>query len=780
MLGRLAYFCFRRRWYVLIAWIVVFVGLGAASGAAGSNFRTDFRLPSTESREGFDLLAKGNDEQGYPGQIVFHADAGVNDPAVQSAMTKFFTNIDGFQRNGHKIRITSPYGPAGQSQVASTGSEAGKLAYAQVDFPRELSQAEMQSLAKDIKAAAPTGINGVTIEYGGDPFGEFKPPSSELLGLTFAIFILIVSFGSILAMGLPIGVALAGIGSGVAITTLLSHTVTMPDFTTTLAAMIGLGVGIDYALFIVTRYREGIHQGWTPERSTAVAIDTAGRAVLFAGITVVISLLGMFLMGLAFVRGLAIGASVTVLMTMLASLTLLPALLAFAKHRVELTRWRGLISVTVFALGLLFVGLKLAPVGLAFIFLAVLILLASIAVKPLRQEVPRRAIKPIRETFWYRWSRVVQHRPWRAAAAGLAILVVLLLPVTQLRLGFSDHGNDPSDQTTRKAYDLLATGFGPGSNGPLFLVTELANGANPAVIDKVTQAVQNTPGVAAAIARPAAEGSDIASWFVLPTTSPQDEATSTLVHHLRDDVLPTATAGTGAKVLVTGSVAANIDFADYLGRRLPLFFGAVLALSFILLMTVFRSILVPLKAVIVNLLSIGAAYGVVVAVFQWGWASSLIGVGKGGPIDAWAPMMLFAIVFGLSMDYEVFLLSRIREEYDRTGDNATAVADGLAATARVITAAAAIMVFVFGSFLLEIARPIKLFGLGLALAVLLDATVVRMVLVPATMELLGDRNWWFPRWLDKLLPRLNVEGHVATDLDRELADLVEEEVTRPT
>jgi RND superfamily putative drug exporter len=780
MLGSLALFCYRRRRFVLLGWVVIFVGLLASSLLAGPNFHTEFRLPNTESRHGFDLLTKGHDEQGFPGQIVFLADAGVNDPAVKSAMSDFFTRISTFQRNGHQIRVSSPYDPAGQRQVASAGSQAGKLAYAQVDFPTALSQPEVQAIGKDVKAAAPRGVAGLSIEYGGDPFGEFKPPSSETLGLTFAIFILIVSFGSILAMGLPIGVALAGISSGVFITTLLSHALSMPDFTTTLAVMIGLGVGIDYALFIVTRYREGIHQGWTPERSTVVAIDTAGRAVIFAGTTVVISLLGMFLMGLSFVRGLAVGASVTVLMTMLASITLLPALLGFAKHRMELTRWRGLISVSIFALGLLFVGLKVPAVGVAFIFLSILTLLASFAIKPMRREVPRRAVKPIRDTLWYKWSRIVQHRPWRAALGGLAILVILLVPVTQLRLGFSDHGNDPSSQTTRKAYDLLAAGFGPGSNGPLFLVTDLPAGTDPALLDKITTAVKSTPGIASAAARPADAGGTIVSWFVVPTTAPQDEATTTLVHHLRDEVLPTLTAGTNVKVLVTGSVAANIDFSDFISRRLPIFIGAVLALSFILLMTVFRSLLVPLKAVIVNLLSIGAAYGVVVAVFQWGWGAGLIGVGKGGPIDAWAPMMLFAIVFGLSMDYEVFLLSRIREEYDRTGDNATAVADGLATTARVISAAAAIMVFVFGSFLLEVERPIKLFGLGLAVAVLLDATVVRMVLVPATMELLGDRNWWFPRWLDKILPKLNVEGHVATDLDRELADLVEQEATRPT
>jgi RND superfamily putative drug exporter len=377
MLGRLALFCYRRRRFVLIAWVVIFFGLGAASGVAGSNFHTEFRLPNTESRAGFDLLAQGNDEQGSPGQIVFHSDAGVTDPAVQGPMTAFFTEIGTFQRGGHQIRVVSPYDPAGENQIASVGPQAGQLAYALVNFPHELSQGDMQAIAKDIKDAAPT-VPGLTIEYGGDPFSEFKPPSSETLGLTFAIFILIVSFGSILAMGLPIGVALAGIGSGVAITTLLSHTLSMPDFTTTLAVMIGLGVGIDYTLFIVTRYREGIHHGWTPERSTVVAIDTAGRAVLFAGTTVVISLLGMFLMGLSFVRGLAVGASVTVLMTMLASITLLPALLGFAKHRIELTRWRGLISVSIFALGLLFVGLKLPAVGLGFIFLSILTLLASI------------------------------------------------------------------------------------------------------------------------------------------------------------------------------------------------------------------------------------------------------------------------------------------------------------------------------------------------------------------------------------------------------------------
>ncbi|MEZ5409533.1 MAG: MMPL family transporter [Acidimicrobiales bacterium] len=350
---------------------------------------------------------------------------------------------------------------------------------------------------------------------------------------------------------------------------------------------------------------------------------------------------------------------------------------------------------------------------------------------------------------------MVQHRPWPAAIGGLALLLVLASPVLSLRLGFSDEGNYPADTTTRKAYDLLAQGFGPGFNGPLLVASDGVTG-QPDVIDEVTAALSADPGVAAVIPV-VAPGSPITLWQVLPTTAPQDEATDRLVHHLRDDVIDPIEARAGVDLPLTGIVASNIDFADFMARRMPLFFAGVLSLSFLLLLSVFRSVLVPLKAVIVNLLSIGAAYGVVTAVFQWGWAKELVGIGQGGPIEAWVPMMMFAIVFGLSMDYEVFLLSRMREEYDRTGDNATAVADGLASTARVITAAAAIMVFVFGSFLLESDRSIKLFGVGLATAVLLDATVVRMLLVPALMELLGKVNWWLPAWLDRIIPRLEIE-----------------------
>jgi RND superfamily putative drug exporter len=770
VLEQLARFCFLRRRLVLAVWLAVLVGVGILQGAIGSNFRTEFRLPNTESKRGFEILQQNFPQRqtsGADASIVFKADQGVDDPAVKAAMTSMFDGL----RSLRGIEITSPYSPEGARQIA----ENGKIAYAAIGFPLNYSQGDFTAAGNRARALLPKDVPGLQVELGGEAFATFAPPSSETVGLVCAIFILLLAFGSVLAVGLPIGVALFGIGSGVALVTLASHFTSMPDFTTQLAATIGLGVGIDYALFIVTRYREGLHHGLDPERAVVTALGTAGRAVIFAGITVVISLLGMLLMGLAFVRGLAIGASVTVAMTALASITLLPALLGFAKHRIEVTRWRGLIAVVFLALALLAIGVKVPVLALPFAALAIVTIGASFAVPSLRREVPRRVAKPLRQTFWYRWSRLVQHRPWPMMLLGLGLLVLLALPVLRLRLGFSDTGNYAKDTTTRRAYDLTVEGFGPGFNGPLILATTLPPGSNwQPTLDRVTHDVAATPGVVFATppqvndpANPTA-----AQWVVMPSTTPQDAATGGLVNRLRGEVLPAATAGSALDVAVTGNVAAQLDFADYLGNRMPLFFGAVLALSFLLLMAVFRSVLVPLKAVIVNLLSIGAAYGVVVATFQWGWGRLLLGTGEGGPIEAWAPMMMFAIVFGLSMDYEVFLLSRMREEFDRTGDNATAVADGLATTARVITAAAAIMVFVFGSFLLEQNRQIKLFGVGLAVAVLLDATVVRMVLVPATMELLGNRNWWIPRWLDRLLPKLNVEGHGVTgaELTTGLAD----------
>ena len=752
-LARFGRTCHDRRWYVLAAWILALVILGGTLGGVGSGFSTEFSLPDVESADGFDLLEEHFDGvgAGVTGTIVFEADRGVMDPSVRQPMEQFLGAVEELP----DVLITSPYADApGPMRVSPDGT----VAYADVELPEDVSLEDALDVRDQIEAVMPQ-IDGARIELGGQVFADFEPPSSELLGLAFAVVILIVAFGSVIAMGLPIGTALAGLGVGVTSISLLSKFVEMPEFTTTIAVMIGLGVGIDYALFIVTRYREERHKGLSETAATATAINTAGRAVLFAGTTVVISLLGMLTMGLAFVNGLAIGAATVVFVTMIASVTLLPALLGFVGQRVEVTRWRGVIAAGLIAVAMLGAGLGLDVLAIAFP-LAVVVLVAGFFVGPLKRELPHRPPKPVERTLAHRWSRVIQRRPWPAVVLGTVGLLVLALPVLSLHLGFSDEGNYPEDSTTRQAYDLLADGFGPGFNGPLLLVTELPEGASPTTLDTVSQALTSTDGVAlASPAQPNDPTSPTAAvWQVVPETAPQDKVTADLVHDLRDDVLPAATEGSGLDVLVTGNVAVNVDFSTYLAQRLPYFLVAVLTLSFVLLMVVFRSLLVPLKAVIMNLISMGAAYGLVVAVFQWGWLAGVFGVDATGPIEPFIPMMLFAIVFGLSMDYEVFLLSRVKEEYDNGASNEKAVADGLAKTARVITAAAAIMVVVFGSFLLESDRVVKLMGFGLAIAVLLDATVVRMVLVPATMELLGDRNWWLPKWLQRILPKVNIEG----------------------
>jgi RND superfamily putative drug exporter len=767
--ARIGRWCFQWRILVVALWIVVLsVGIGILT-SVGTSSRSEFELPDVESRRGTDILEDdfGGQGAGIAGTIVFRADQGVDAPEVRSAMEELFAKVDDMSIDGGDLRVASPYSDEGARQISNRGADAGKIAYADVEMPSDIDQEDAMALSDDIKDDIPH-IQGVQVELGGSIFAEFEAPSSELLGLAFAIVILILAFGSVLAMGLPVGVALFGIGVGTILAGFLSHLVTMPDFATTLGVMIGLGVGIDYALFIVTRYRENLHAGHDAERATVVAVDTAGRAVVFAGTTVVIALLGLIIMQMSFVTGLAVGAATVVAVTMVASLTLLPALLGFAGRRVELTRWRGLVAAGLLALAMVGVALGFPPLTIGIpIAVAVLLVGSSPRLWPsqrrlwrgwsrLRGEVQRRQ-RPPRETAAYRWSRAIQHHPWRAFVIGAVVLVFLALPIFGMRLAFSDEGNFPENTTTRQAYDLLADGFGPGFNGPLVLASEVPAGTDQAAAERVTQALGDTEGIEFASPAQFNGAGNAVMWRVVPTTAPQDAATTDLVHHLRDDVLPTATQGTGLDPAVTGSVAIGVDFSEYLADRLPYLFLAVLGLSFLLLMAVFRSVLVPLKAVVMNLLSIGAAYGVVVAAFQWGWAGPLLNIDS-APIEPFIPMMLFAIVFGLSMDYEVFLLSRVREEWLRTGDSHTSVADGLAVTARVITAAAAIMVFVFGSFLLENDRTIKLFGTGLATAVLLDATIVRMLLVPATMELLGDRNWWLPRWLDRVLPRVAVEG----------------------
>ena len=758
MFSRLGSWCHDHRKVVVGLWVALLFVANGVAGGIGDAYRQDFTLEGFEATDGFALIeSEFADGSGSPqsGQIVFEATQGVTDPAVQAAMEAMFAEIAAVD---DVLAVQSPYAPGGEFQIASQGDAAGTIAYATVFLPEDIDFTRAAEIGDEVREATPA-VDGLRVELGGFLFAEFEQPSSELFGLAFAVVILIVAFGSVLAMGLPVGVALFGIGLGGAFVILASHVLEVPDFAPFVGLMIGLGVGIDYALLIVTRYREQLHAGHDIRESIGIAMNTAGRSVVFAGATVVISLLGMLLMGIGFVGGLGVTASLTVAATVAASITLLPALLGFAGTNIERTKWRGLVAAGFVALALVGAGLELPGLILAGMGLAVLTLVAGFFVAPLQREVAHRPPKQRRETVAYRWSRVIQHRPWTSALAASVVLLVLAVPVLSLRLGFSDESNFAEDTTTKHAYNLIVEGFGKGSTGPVYLVASVDGAEQLGALSAVNDAVAADPEVVSVLGPQPNDPANPTAvrWLVTPTGGPQDEATTQLVNRLRSDVLPPVEQAAGVDVLVSGAVAGNVDMSTFMGERTPVFFGAVLTLSFLLLMVVFRSLLVPLKAVIMNLLSIGAAYGVIVALFQWGWLSDLTGV-QPGPIETWVPMMLFAVVFGLSMDYEVFLLSRVREEWHRTGDSRTSVADGLAATAKVITAAAAIMVVVFGSFMLEFERTMKMMGTGLATAILFDATIVRMILVPATMELLGDRNWWLPRWLDRLLPNLDVEG----------------------
>jgi putative drug exporter of the RND superfamily len=752
-LFRLGRWSFDNRRRVLTGWIVAVIAIFVIGGIVGSGFDATNRIPDSESGRGSDVLASEFDGagSGLTGSIVFTSERTIDDAGIREAMQAWFAEVDAFE----EVTVLSPYSGPGNGEI----TDDRRIAFAQLEFGADVTDEESPLIAKDIKALEPA-IDGLRVEYGGVSLVEFEPPESELIGVAFAIFVLILAFGSVLAMGLPISVAVFGVASGVGTVILLSNFTGGPSFVTTMAVMIGLGVGIDYALFIVTRFREGLHLGLSPSEAVGASLDTAGRAVLFAGTTVVISLLGLMVIGLPFVTAIGVSMSTTVLTTMLASVTLLPAMLGFAQHRVEVTRWRGLISAGLAALGLLAVGLKLDPViSTVPLVLAVVVILAGFVSPRLKAEVKRRPPKPVPQTWAYRFSRFVQSRPWTIALGGTAILLAISIPLLDIRLGFADESNFAEDTTTRQAYDLLAEGFGPGFNGPLLATVEISNPGDAASVGALASSINSTAGVADVFGPIPNDPANPSAFLlrIIPTSGPQEQATEALVGTLRNDVIPAATAGTGLDVNITGFVAVGVDFSDYLASRTPLFFTAVLALSFILLTMVFRSLLIPLKAVIMNLLSISAAYGVMVALFQWGWFSGITGIEQ-APVEPWMPMMLFAIVFGLSMDYEVFLLSRVKEDYDRTQDSSDSVANGLASTARVISAAAAIMVVVFGSFLLEDNRQIQMFGTGLAAAIALDASLVRMLLVPATMELLGSRNWWIPAWLDRLLPQISVEG----------------------
>lgn len=767
MYSSLARFCYRHPWRVLLAWLLLIVVAAGVAGRLGAAYGGTPAARDAESNRGADILNEHFGRIGavISGRIVFRAEQGVNDPAVRSAMAGLFEQVEAIDG----VAVGSPYDPDGARRMAARGSEARRIAYADIDTAAGTAANEAADIGAEIEhliqASGLRSTDGVQVEIGGAWLAERDPPESEAIGLAFAVFVLILAVGSVVAMGMTVGTALVGVAVGVAGIVVLSNLLTVPEFAPTLGLMIGIGVGIDYALFIVTRFREWVDRGLGREDAMAAALDTAGRSVIFAGATVVVSLLGLLLMGLPFVAGLGLSAATTVAVVMAASVTLLPATVGLVGERVMTTRVRGVAVSALLGLVLLGVGtgaprpLVAAPAALA--------LLAAVAGSfgssrnPLRRVLRHREPKPLRETGWYRLSRVVQSRPWLFAVGGTVVLLVLAAPVLGLRLGFSDEGNFAEDTTTHRAYDLISEGFGPGANGPLLVVAKASGPQQLAAFGGLSRALNRTEGVAfASPALPSPDG-QAAVIRVQPTTGPQDAATEDLVHRMRNEIVPQALNGTGLDALVAGQVAFNIDISDYLAGRIPIFFAAVLGASFLLLTAVFRSLVVPLKAVIMNMLSIGAAYGVAVAVFQWGWLGGLLGV-EPAPIEPFIPMMLFAILFGLSMDYEVFLLSRMKEEYERTGDPVNSVADGLAATARVITAAAAIMVVVFGSFVLEDNRVIRLFGFGLATAIAIDATLVRMLIVPSTMELLGARNWWLPRWLDRIIPNLRIEGELAS------------------
>ncbi len=712
MLDRLARSCYRHRRLVVLAWVGALVLVSFLSKTAGGKDTTNFSLPGTESQQALDLLkAKFPARSGDTADIVFAAPGAGGVDAVRG---RIVAAVAAAQRaNPHISGIVSPFDPQGARQVSADRH----IAFAEVNLDvisNDLPKSAGPAIEAATKGAARPGPD-LQLAFGGFLFASRTPPGgTEAVGLLAGVLILLIAFGSLLAMAMPLFIAVFSIVIGLGFIALLANVMEIATFTNLITAMIGIGVGIDYALFIVTRYRQGLHDGLAPEDAIATASATSGRAVLFAGCTVVIALMGMFLMGLSFVNGLAVGAAFAVLIAMAASVTLLPAMLGFAGRNID------------------------------------------------KFHVPRlhatTSTSQAREGFWFRWSRTIQRRPWPFAVAALALLLVLAFPATRLKLGFPDAGNDPKGTTTRTAYDLLAKGFGPGYNGPLIVAVSLPKPGDLAVAQRLDAALRADPGTAAVSpVQPNSSATPTAAVItVTPRTAPQDGATGTWVRHIRRDVIKPVVAGTGVVAKTTGNASFNIDVTKKLSSRLPLFFGAVIALSFLLLMAVFRSVLVPLKAAVMNLLSIGAAFGVLVAVFEWGWGASVIGVAK-QPIASFSPMMLFAILFGLSMDYEVFLLSRVKEEHDRTGNNALAVADGLAATARVITAAAAIMVTVFFTFLFQSDAVAKLFGLGLGVAILIDATVVRMVLVPATMELLGEANWWLPGWLRRALPQLRVD-----------------------
>jgi RND superfamily putative drug exporter len=756
---KLARWSTTHRLYIAIGWVVLLIGVNViAQSGGGASYSNNFTLPKSDAQRASDLLARSFPAQaGDRDTIVFKTESGsVQAPAVRNHMSALFDKVSGLP---HVSGVISPYAA---DQAGKAISANGQIAFATVVFDEKANELPKSAGEKVLKTAEAARTPSLQIELGGQAIEQTQQEGfgiTTAVGLLAAIVVLLITFGSLIAMGLPIVTALFGLGTGLGLIALFTHVVDTPNFSSELAAMIGLGVGIDYSLFIVTRFREAYS---TPgptfgdvRESVVQSMDTAGRAVLFAGCTVVIALLGMMLLSVDFLYGVAISASIGVLLVMLGSLTLLPALLTFAGGRL---------------------------------------------VRPGRRARKRgaQATDARHGGTWLRWSGFVQRHSWTIATASVLVMLVIAAPATALRLGSSDASNDPVHTTTYKAYQLLAEGFGKGFNGPLLLVAQVPNhtrqattqGAQPitppsasgkAAVEELRGAIAGGAGVAAVAPAKFNPAGNVATISVYPTSSPQEYKTTQLVTHLRNQTIPPVEARTGMHVYVGGITAGSVDFAAVLAKKLPLFIGVVVLLSALLLMVVFRSLVIPLQAAVMNLLSIGASLGVIVVVFQWGWVDGLMGV-KGGPIESFIPVMLFAIVFGLSMDYEVFLVSRIHEQWARGSDSRRAVGEGLALTGRVVTAAAAIMICVFLSFMLGESRVIKEFGLSLASAVFLDAVIVRCLLLPAVLNILGDLTWKIPAWLDRSLPRLNIEGsttHLSPADEAELARLASEKKPVP-
>jgi RND superfamily putative drug exporter len=756
---KLARWSTTHRLYIVIGWIVLIFAVNTLAQSAGTEYSNNFTLPNSDAQRAADLLQHSFPTQaGDRDQIVFRVSNGsVLDPAIRQRMSATFRQIEQLP---HVAGVVSPYEGAAAGKAISANQ---KIAFATVVFNEKANLLPESAPERVVKAAEAARQPGLQVELGGQAIEATEQEGfglSTAVGLLAAIVVLLLTFGSLLAMGLPIVTALFGLGTGLGVIALFTHVVDTPNFSSELAAMIGLGVGIDYSLFILTRFREayiqpGPTQGQVRE-SVVQAMDTAGRAVLFAGTTVVIALLGMMLLGVDFLYGVAISASIGVLLVMLASLTLLPALLTLVGARLARPgrRARRKASKAAAGNGAIADGV-----------------VANGATNGVRAAGAGRV--------WLRWSAFVQSHA-RAIAVGATLLMLLIAaPALALRLGSSDAGNDPAGTTTHRAYELLAEGFGEGFNGPLQVAVRLPHRGDTAALAELEHAIAKADGVVAVTPARVNPSGEVATISVYPHSSPQAYATSQLVTRLREDVIPPVAARTGLVAYVGGVTAGAVDFATVLGHKLPLFIGVVVLLSALLLMLVFRSLVIPLQAAFMNLLSIGASLGVIVVVFQWGWVQSLMGVSP-GPIESFIPVMLFAIVFGLSMDYEVFLVSRIHEQWTRTKDNERAVGEGLALTGRVVTAAAAIMVCVFLSFMLGENRVIKEFGLSLASAVFLDAVVVRCLLLPAVLSIVGERTWWLPAWLDRILPRVNIEGtsvhpQVSPDSELTLDGVVEPE-----